>query len=75
MNGLDSSFPGYLFSLELPYKPGAVGAENMLSRARQVKGMRGRGQVIGRISVGYDVEKSGFDWPDSIIVLKLGMNS
>lgn len=31
--------------------------------------------MIGRISAGYDVEKSGFDWPDSIIVLELGMNS
>ena len=41
MNGLDSSFPGYLSSLEVPYKPGAVGAED--------KGMRGRGQVIGRM--------------------------
>lgn len=75
MNGPDSSFPGYLSSLEVPCKPGAVGAEDMLLRARQDKGMRGRGQVIGRISVGYDVEKGGFDWPDNIIVLKLGMNS
>jgi hypothetical protein len=35
MNGPDSSFPGYLSLLEVPYKPGAVGAEDIIKETGQ----------------------------------------